>query len=40
MSVTLPFAEILLPLHIPTTYTYAVPAELGSVLKVGQRVVV
>ena len=40
MSTTLPFAEILLPLHIPTTYTYAVPAELGGRLQPGQRVVV
>lgn len=40
MSAFLPFAEILLPLHIPTTYTYAVPVDLEQELRLGQRVVV
>lgn len=34
------YAEILLPLHIPGTYTYQVPEALISVVQVGTRVVV
>jgi len=34
------FAEVLLPLHLPDTYTYRVPYEYNSAIKVGQRVVV
>jgi len=34
------YAEVLLPLHIPATYTYLVPAELGTGLQPGMRVVV
>ena len=34
------FAEILLPLPIPGTYTYRVPFELNQKVKVGQRAVV
>ena len=34
------FAEILLPLPIPGTFTYRVPFELNEKVKVGQRVVV
>lgn len=34
------FAEVLLPLHIPGTYTYRVPNEYNDDIRVGQRVVV
>lgn len=34
------YAEVLLPLHIPATYTYLVPAELMAGLQPGMRVVV
>ena len=34
------FAEILLPLPIPGTYTYRVPFELNQKVKVGQRAAV
>lgn len=34
------FAEVLLPLHLPDTYTYRVPYDYNDVIKVGQRVVV
>ena len=34
------FAEILLPLPIPGTYTYRIPFELNEKVKVGQRAVV
>ncbi|MCR4658796.1 MAG: primosomal protein N' [Bacteroidales bacterium] len=39
MSETL-FAEVILPLPLPGTYTYRVPAEYCNVVKTGQRVVV
>ena len=34
------FADVLLPLHLPDTYTYRIPRELVSEVKVGVRVVV
>ncbi len=34
------FVDVLLPLHLPDTYTYRVPFEYNDVIKVGQRVVV
>ncbi len=34
------FVDVLLPLHLPGTYTYRVPQELNGQVKVGARVVV
>ncbi len=34
------FADVLLPLHLPGTYTYRVPHDYNDDIKVGQRVVV
>lgn len=34
------FVDVLLPLHLPDTYTYRVPQELNGQVKVGARVVV
>lgn len=34
------FVDVILPLHIPDTYTYRVPKEYNADIKVGQRVVV
>lgn len=34
------YAEVLLPLHIPSTYTYVVPEELRAAVQPGMRVVV
>ena len=34
------FAEVLLPLPIPGTFTYRIPFELNNKVKIGQRVVV
>lgn len=34
------FVDVLLPLHLPGTYTYRVPSEYNNVIGVGQRVVV
>ncbi len=34
------FVDVLLPLHLPGTYTYRIPAEYNSAIGVGQRVVV
>ncbi|MCR4827880.1 MAG: primosomal protein N' [Bacteroidales bacterium] len=34
------FVDVLLPLHLPDTYTYRVPFEYNDVIAVGQRVVV
>lgn len=34
------FVDVLLPLHLPDTYTYRLPREYNSTIKVGQRVVV
>lgn len=34
------FVEVLLPLHLPATYTYRVPFEYNDCIAVGQRVVV
>ena len=34
------FVDVLLPLHLPGTYTYRVPFEYNDVIEVGQRVVV
>ncbi len=34
------FADVILPLHIPGTYTYRVPQEYNDAVQVGQRVVV
>lgn len=36
-SVTGLFAEVILPLALPTTYTYAVPHELSEKIKIGSR---
>lgn len=40
MERTVYFVDVLLPLHIPDTYTYRVPQEYNDVIRVGQRVVV
>ena len=34
------FVDVLLPLHLPGTYTYRVPFEYNGAIRVGQRVVV
>lgn len=34
------FVDVLLPLHLPDTYTYRVPYDYNDFIKVGQRVVV
>lgn len=34
------FVDLLLPLHLPDTYTYRVPQEYNDSIKVGQRVIV
>lgn len=34
------FVDVLLPLHLPGTYTYRVPFEYNDAIRVGQRVVV
>lgn len=34
------FVDLLLPLHLPGTYTYRVPFEYNDVIRVGQRVMV
>ena len=34
------FADVILPLHIPSTYTYRVPREYMPVIQTGQRVIV
>ncbi|MBQ7280232.1 MAG: primosomal protein N' [Bacteroidales bacterium] len=34
------FVDVILPLHLPSTYTYRVPQEYNDDIKVGQRVVV
>ena len=34
------YVDVLLPLHLPDTYTYRVPQELNGQVKVGARVVV
>lgn len=34
------FIDVILPLHIPDTYTYRVPQEYNDAVRVGQRVVV
>ena len=34
------FVDVLLPLHLPGTYTYRIPAEYNDAVAVGQRVVV
>lgn len=34
------FVDVLLPLHLPDTYTYRVPQEYNDDIKIGQRVVV
>lgn len=34
------FVDVLLPLHLPDTYTYRVPFEYNDAIEVGQRVVV
>lgn len=34
------FVDVILPLHIPGTYTYRVPQEYNDAVRVGQRVVV
>ncbi|MBO4549850.1 MAG: primosomal protein N', partial [Bacteroidaceae bacterium] len=34
------FADVLLPLHLPGTYTYRVPYDYNGFIQVGQRVVV
>ena len=34
------FVDVLLPLHIPDTYTYRVPFDYNDYIRVGQRVVV
>lgn len=34
------FVDVILPLHLPDTYTYRVPQEYNDAIKVGQRVVV
>ncbi len=33
------FAEVIMPLAVPKTYTYAVPEDLADALQVGQRVI-
>ena len=38
--ITTLFVDVLLPLHLPGTYTYRVPSEYNNVIGVGQRVVV
>ena len=34
------YAEIILPLPLDSTFTYAIPAEMESAVKVGYRVIV
>ena len=34
------FVDVLLPLHLPDTYTYRVPFDYNDYIRVGQRVVV
>ncbi|MBQ0016530.1 MAG: hypothetical protein KBT04_06060, partial [Bacteroidales bacterium] len=34
------FVDVILPLHLPDTYTYRVPQDYNDTIKVGQRVVV
>lgn len=34
------FAEVILPLPLPSTYTYRIPFEWSEIIKIGQRVVV
>ncbi len=34
------YVDVLLPLHLPDTYTYRIPQELNGQVKVGARVVV
>ncbi|MDD5506772.1 MAG: primosomal protein N' [Bacteroidales bacterium] len=40
MSATLKYAEVILPLPVPGTFTYLVPDALASEVAVGQRVIV
>ncbi len=40
MSSQITYVDVILPLALPQTYTYAVPVELAEHVKVGQRVIV